>query len=412
MAELLALLGGPKTKTSPFSSGRRFTEDEISEVTDVLQGNSLFYRTGGKTNKLEAKMCEMYDVKYAVASSSGTAGIHCAVAALGIGPGHEVLVPAVTDMGSIIGILYQGAIPVFMDIDEDTFNFDIKDFEKKITKRTKAVMVVHYMGNPCDMDEILRIARNNNISVIEDCAQSPHARYKGKLVGTMGDVGCFSFNDFKHISTGEGGICITDDLELAKRIRLYSDKAYNRETGAVSFSDFLAPNYRISELCSAVAIAQLDKLEWITGRRNRIAQEINKELEGVNGLYPMIVSEGSFCSNWFFLARLEEKEFGASRDVFLEALTAEGIPCSGSHVPEPIYRYGVLKNLNAFPGCQYPFRSVDFNSDYSYEDPDCPNAQKLLDKTVKIVINEFYSDEDVEDICKAIRKIAGYYAGA
>ena len=410
MSELLALLGGPKVKAVPFTTGKRFTENEVREVTEVLQGNSLFYANGGKTSKLEAKMCRMYGSKYAIASSSGTAGIHCAVAALGIGPGHEVLVPAVTDMGSVIGILYQGAIPVFVDVDMDTFNFDISDFEKKITKRTKAVQVVHYMGNPCDMDEILRIARENNIFVIEDCAQSAYARYNGKLVGTMGDIGCFSINDFKHISSGEGGICITNDAQLASKIRLYSDKAYDRESESVKFSEFLAPNYRISELCSAIAVAQLDKLDLLVARRNHIAQAISNAIADVNGIYPMQVKEGSFCSYWYYLIRLEENEFGASRDIFVEALNAEGIPCSGSHTPVPVYEYGVFKNLNAFPGSKYPFISKDLDNNYSYENPDCPNAQKLLDKTVKIVISEFYSDGDTEDICKAIQKIAKYYS--
>ena len=409
MSELLALLGGPKVKTVPFATGKRFSEEEVREVTEALQGNSLFYANGGKTNKLEAKMCSMYGSKYAVASSSGTAGVHCAVAALDIGPGHEVLVPSVTDMGSLIGILYQGAIPVFVDVDMDTFNIDIDDFERKISKRTKAVMVVHYMGNPCEMDKILRIARENDIFVIEDCAQSPHARYDGKLVGTMGDIGCFSINDFKIISSGEGGLCITNDAMIASKMRLYSDKAYDRESKPVKFSEFLAPNYRISELCSAVAVAQLEKLDRLTARRNSIAQTINQAVESIKGIYPMQVKKGSFCSYWFYLFRLEEYTFGVSRDSFVDALNAEGIPCSGSHTPVPVYEYGVFKNLNAFPGSKYPFVSKDLENNYSYDNPECPNTQKLLDKTVKIVINEFYSDEDIQDICKAIHKIANYY---
>lgn len=401
----LALYDGMKAKSTPFSTGRRFAEEEIKELTETLEGNTLFYLHGSKTKKMEQKMCEMYGVKHAVACSSGSAAVHCAVAALGIGPGDEVLVPAITDMGSVIGILYQGAIPVFLDMDENTFNFDIDDMEGKITGRTKAVLAVHHMGNPCDMDRILTIARRHNLFVIEDCAQSWHARHKGRLVGTMGDVGCFSLNDFKHISTGEGGICITYDTAIADRLRLYSDKGYYRD-GSDRMSDFLAPNYRISELCSAVALAQMGKLERIVQRRHQIAQRLNKSLEDIKGLYPMQVEDGSFCSYWFYLARLEEKEFGVSRNEFLDILNAEGIPCGGSHTPTPLYGYGVFKNLNAFAGTQYPFKSRDFDSDYSYDNPDCPNSQAFLDKTVIITINEFYSDDDVEDICRAFEKIA------
>lgn len=406
--EELALYGGVKAKSTPFTSGRRFTDEEIREVTEILQGNTLFYHYGGKTAKMEQKMCGMYGVKHAIACSSGSATIHCAVAALGLGPGHEVLVPAVTDAGSVIGVLYQGAIPVFLDMDQNTFNLDINDIEGKITDRTKAIIAVHYMGNPLDMDRILAIARKYNLFVIEDCAQSWHARYKGRLVGTFGDVGCFSLNDFKHIGTGEGGLCITDDPEVAGRLRLYTDKCYYRD-GSNRYCDFLAPNYRISELCSAVAIAQMDKLEYITQRRNQIAQKLNKTLEEIKGLYPMQVQDGSFCSYWFYMARLEEKEFGVSRNEFLKIMRAEGIPCGGGHTPTPLYDYGLFKNLNAFAGTHYPFKSKDFNSDYSYEKTNCPNSQLYLDKTVIVTINEFYSDEDVEDICRAFKKVACYF---
>ncbi|MCL2527541.1 MAG: DegT/DnrJ/EryC1/StrS family aminotransferase [Defluviitaleaceae bacterium] len=409
MSELLALYGGPKSKTTPFATGKRFTSEEVNEVTELLQGNSLFYRNGGKTAKMEERMCELYCMQYAVACSSGTAAVHIAVAALGIGPGDEVLMPAITDMGSIIGVLYQGAIPIFLDMDQDTFNFDINDLEKKITPKTKAIMVVHYMGNPCNMDAIMDMAGKHNLYVIEDCAQSPHARHKGKLVGTMGHIGCFSFNDIKHVSTGDGGICITNDANLAGQMRMYTDKAYCRKTPVVKFSEFLAPNYRISDLCSAVGYAQLGKLDALTKRRHYIAQAINKTMESIDGLNPMQVSEGSFCSYWFYLARLEEDEIGVSRNEFVEAMNGEGIPVNGSHTPTPVYDYGVFKNLNAFPGTGYPFVSKDFDSNYSYKNTDCPNAQPLLDKTVIIRINEFFSDQDIADICKALEKVAKYY---
>ena len=191
-------------------------------------------------------------------------------------------------------------------------------------------------------------------------------------------------------------------------MRLYTDKGYYRD-GSGRYSEFLAPNYRISELCSAVAIAQLDKLNYITERRNQIAQQINETLECIKGLYPMQTQPGSFCSYWFYPVRLEEKEFGAPRDTFIDAMNAEGIQCSGSHTPTPLYDYGVFKNLNAFPTAKYPFSSKDFCSNYSYDQPNCPNSQALLDKTVILIINEFYSGEDIEDICSAIRKIAYYF---
>lgn len=406
--EQLAVFGGQRTKETPFAEGRRFTDEEKREVLEALDANTLFYRYGEKTKKMEKKMCELYGTKHAVATSSGSAAVHTAVAALGIGPGDEVLVPAITDMGSVIGILYQLAIPVFLDIDPNTYNLEIQDIERKISSRTKAILVVHYMGYPCDMAAIIEIAERYNLKVIEDCAQAWHARYRGKPVGTMGDVGCFSFNDFKHLSTGEGGICITNDGETAERIRLYTDKGYYRD-GSGRKSEFLAPNYRISEICSAVAIGQLGKVTRIAERRNEIGTVLNSALNGIKGLYPMKVAEGAYCSYWFYLLRFEEEEFGISRDDFLKALEAEGIPCGGAHIATPLYDYGVFKNRNAFPGTNFPFECRDINADYSYQEPHCPNSQPLLDKSVIIRISEFYSDEDVGDIYRAIHKISRYY---
>jgi perosamine synthetase len=404
----LALYDGEKVKKTPFGSGQRFGEEEKKEVLEALEANTLMYCFGTKTKRMEQKMCKIYGVKHAIACSSGTASIHAAIAALGIGPGDEVLVPAITDMGSVIGVLYQNAIPIFLDVDGDTFNIDIDDIEKKITERTKAIIVVHHMGYPCDMDRILEIARKHEIKVVEDCAQAWHARYGDNFVGTMGDVGCFSFNDYKHLSTGEGGLCITNDTKLAENIRLYTDKGYYRD-GSGRKSSFLAPNYRISEICSAVAIGQLSKLDGIVERRRAIALELDRVIGGIKGLYPARIPEKGMGSYWKYLFRFDASEFGTPREEFLKALQAEGIECGGSHIPVPVYKYEIFENLTAFSKSNYPFKSMDLNSDYSYDEPCCPKSQKTLDDMVVIPITEFYTDDDVKDICLALRKIATYY---
>lgn len=251
----LALNGGPKTKTTPFGAGKRFDAEELQQLREALEQNTLFYWSGRKVKQFCADFAKMYDVPYCVATSSGTAALHVAVAALGLGAGDEVITSPITDMGSLIGILFQGAIPVFADVDPHTYNLDPAAVEARITPRTKALLVVHLAGNPCDMDAILSITQKYNLKVIEDCAQSYLSTYKGRLAGTFGDVGCFSLNDYKHISAGDGGMVITKDAEIARQLAYYADKHYHRD-GSGRDPEWLAANYRMSELVGAVAIAQ------------------------------------------------------------------------------------------------------------------------------------------------------------
>ncbi len=186
-------------------------------------------------------------MKHAVAGSSCTAVIHAAVAALGIEPGDEVITSPITDAGSVIGVLYQHGIPVFADVDPGTYTITADTIAAKITPRTRGIVAVHLWGNPCPMDEILQLARARNLWVIEDCAQAIWARYNGKLVGTMADAGAFSFNEFKHLACGDGGVVVTNNEETYRRCHLYADKAYDR-LGGQRAPEFLAPNYRMTEL--------------------------------------------------------------------------------------------------------------------------------------------------------------------
>ena len=185
----LALLGGEKTKKTPYGSGKRFGDEELRYLKEALDQNTLFYWSGNKARQFCERFSDMYGMKHCVTTSSGTASIHVALGALGITAGDEVITSPVTDMGSIIGILYQNAIPIFADLDPHTYNLDPKSVEEKITDKTKAIVVVHLAGNAADMDAIMDIARKHNVRVIEDCAQSYLTYYKGKLVGTIGDIG-------------------------------------------------------------------------------------------------------------------------------------------------------------------------------------------------------------------------------
>jgi perosamine synthetase len=402
----LALNGGPKTKTTPFGTGKRFGTEELQQLREALEQNTLFYWSGRKVKQFCADFAQMYDVPHCVATSSGTASLHVAVAALGIGAGDEVITSPITDMGSLIGILFQGAIPVFADVDPHTYNMDPTSIEARITPRTRALMVVHLAGNPCDMDAIMAIAEKYNLKVIEDCAQSYLSIYKGCPAGTIGDVGCFSLNDFKHISAGDGGMCITKDPEIARQLAYYADKHYHRD-GSGRDPEWLAANYRMSELVGAVAIAQLKKVRGICERRNKLGDMLTGLISDLPGIQPHRITPGGKSSYWFYMLRVNEQELGAARSEFVKAVRAEGIPCSEGYIARPVYCYDVLTKGQVFKNTRFPLDVPDVPP---YGPGMCPTAEEVLATACRLSINEFYTDQDIKEMAAAIRKVAVYYA--
>lgn len=411
--EKLAVYGGEKAKQSPFGTGKRFGEEELKQVKEALEQDTLFYWYGTKVKEMNKKFADMYGVPYCVATTSGTAALHVALGALGITAGDEVITSPITDMGSLIGILYQNAIPVFADLDPYSFNMDAKSIEEKITEKTKAIIVVHLAGNAADMDPIMELAGKHNIKVIEDCAQSYMCYYKGRLVGTIGDVGCFSLNDFKHISSGDGGMCLFKDESLYVKAFRFADKNYNRlpQTNHASREvDFLAPNYRMSELQGAVAIAQLGKLESICSKRNAYGDGITEGIKDLPGIYPPKVLEGGKSSYWFYMFRINEKEAGVSRDQFCEALAAEGIPNERGYIPTCVYEYDLFINKNAYPGTDCPFGCKHYGKDIKYYKGMCPTAEEILSTSIRMPVNEFYTEQDMKDVINGIRKVSNYFS--
>lgn len=409
LGEKLAIHGGPKAKTTPFSTGKRFGLEEAEQLLQALEQNTLFYHMGEKVKTFLSDFNEMYDVKYSVATSSGTAAIHVGLLAAGVSVGDEVITSPVTDMGSLVGILYQNAIPVFADLDPHTYNMDPTSIRERITERTKAIEVVHLAGNPCDMDAIMAIADEYNLKVIEDCAQSYYTYYKGRLVGTIGDYGCFSTNDFKHISTGDGGIVTVNSGEEADyfRTHAYADKNYKRFGDHVMRDiETLAPNYRMTELQGAVGIAQLKKLPHICRTRKRYGDRLTEGITGVAGIHPHKVTEGGECSYWFYMFRIDEEALTCSRDEFVRVLQAEGIPASAGYIPHVVYEYGLLQNREAYVGSRFPFDI----SDVRYEKGLCPTAERILETAIRLPVNEFFSEQDIEEMITAIRKVANHFA--
>lgn len=408
----LAIFGGKKVKDTPFGTGKRFGEEELKQVKEALEQNTLFYWSGNKVKEFCRNFAEMYGVKHCVATSSGTAAIHIALGTVGVTAGDEVITSPITDMGTVIGILYQNAIPVFADLDPYTYNLNPKSVEAKITSKTKAILVVHLAGGPTDMDAIMDIAKQHKVSVIEDCAQSYMCRYKGRLVGTFGDIGCFSLNDYKHISTGDGGMCLINNEELYLKAFRFADKNYDRFTKdpmAMRKIEFLAPNYRMSELQGAVALAQIGRLEWICTKRHEFGEGITRGIRGLPGIYPHKVIDGGKCSYWFYMFRINEKEAGVSRNDFSKALAAEGVPNKSGYIPACVYEYELFLRKNAYPGSDCPFGCKHYGKGIEYYKGMCPEAEDILDTSILVGVNEFYTDKDLEDMVNAIRKLSSYY---
>lgn len=412
----IALYGGEKAKKTPYGTGKRFGDAELQHLKEALEQNTLFYWRGRKVKELNRRFAEMYGVPYCVSTSSGTAAIHTALIAAGVSEGDEVITTPVTDMGSIIGILYQNAIPVFADIDPNTYAITAESIREKISDKTKAIVVVHLGGCPADMDPIMELAKEKGVMVIEDCAQSYLTYYKGRLCGTIGDFGCFSLNDFKHISAGDGGMILTKDEELYRLAFRSCDKNYNRlgkTTAEIRAVDSVAPNYRMSEVVGAVGLGQLDRLDFICSTRNRHGERLSEAIKDLPGLTPPKVvgkEEGSKSSYWFYLLRADEKELKVSVQEFVDALAAEGVfGVAKGYMQHPVYGYGLFQKRQAYLGTHAPFDSKYYDGNVDYSMGSCPVAEDVLENSIYVVLDEFYTDQDINEIIDAFKKVSAYY---
>ena len=401
----LAINGGPKTKTTPYGTGGRFGDEEKRACAEALDQQTLFFASGNKTRQLREAFCARYGVQHAVACSSGTAAIHIALAACGVKPGDQVITASITDMGTCSAILLCGAVPVFADLDRSNYTLDPKSVEARITPRTTAIVAVQLTGAPCDMDALQDIAKRHDLWLIEDCAQAFHTEYKRQLCGTIGDIGCFSLNDFKHISAGDGGLVITNDDQLAHRAELFADKCYDRRPNAERNPFFAAPNYRMHELTAAVGLAQLGKLDSIVARRRRYGDAVHAALRGTPGVIPQGFVEGARSSYWFYMFRVDEKILGP-RERFVAALNAEGVTSSAGYVDRATYLYDVFTRKQGFAGTDFPFSLAP---EVTYGPGLCPNAEAIVREVVKIPVSEFFTDQDAQQTIAGIRKAAAAF---
>ena len=403
---VLAIQGGPKAKPGPYGTGARFGEEEKKQLAEALEQQTLFYASGKKTREFREEFATRYGIRHCVTCTSGTAALHVALGACAIKPGDQVITASITDMGTCLAILLCGAVPVFADLDPATYTLAPASVEKLIGPKTAAIIPVHLTGAPCDLDALSGLARQHDLWLIEDCAQSYLTEYKRRLCGTIGDMGCFSLNDFKHISTGDGGMVVTQDAELARRAELFADKCYDRSPNSARNPFFIAPNYRISELQSAVALAQLGKLNSIVERRRRYGDGLHAGLRGLPGLQPQGFVAGARPSYWFYMFRMESQVLGP-RQQFVEALQAEGLNASAGYVDRATYLYDVFAKKQGFAGTDFPFSLAP---EIEYKPGLCPNAEAIVADCVRLSVSEFFTAADLAQTLAGVRKVVEYFA--
>ncbi len=403
----LALEGGKPEISAPAPEvPHRWGAEEKACLDAMLEQPSLFYWKGPQTELLVQRFQKHYPFSYVMPCSSGTAAIHIAVAALQLKPGDEVIVPPITDMGTVIGILYQQAVPVFADLEPHTYNLDPTDVRRRITPKTRAIVAVHLTGNPCNVRALRELADEHGLVLIEDCAQAWGAKFEGKPVGTFGHIGCYSLNDFKHIGCGDGGIVASSDERFGPLLQKYGDKAYDRVKGSKT-PEFLAPNYRISEPQSAVAAAQMEKMESIANRRHTLGMRLGSGIVDIPGVLPHEIAPEAFSSFWFYLMRMDESAFSCDRTVFTKALCAEGVVASEGYISMPLYQYDVFQNHNFFGG-HWPVRDAGLTT-MDYRNVSCPQAETILKTCIYLRIHQGMDEAYIDGAARAIRKVAAYY---
>ncbi len=389
-------------------SGRNLGEEEKKLLEEVIDSAQLNRNVGNKVIQFEKEFAGKYGTKHAIASTSGTAALHIAVGSLDLEPGDEVITTTITDMGTVIAILLCNLVPIFADVDPLTCSIEPGSLKRKLSEKTRAIIPVHIFGQPADMDPILEIAEENDLYVIEDCAQAHLAQYKGKMVGTLGDLGCFSFQQSKQITTGDGGMTITNNEKLAERARLFSDKGWPREDTGRRGHLFLGPNYRMTELQGAVGLAQLRKIESILARRRKSASVLTDLIKEIKGINPPKIIADVIHSWWIYSFTIDEDFLGPCKD-FAEALKNEEIPFRLGYIPNPIFSYEMIRERRAYGSSRCPWDCPKARKNIQYREEDYPQTKKALEKVFVMGWNEGITEEDCRDLAEGIRKAAAAF---
>ena len=359
----------------------------------VLEALSSRWLTGGpRAKEFEDTFANYLGVKHAVAVNSCTAALHLAMRALNIGPGDEVIVPVFTFAATANAPLFAGAKPVFTDIDEKKFNISPEDTQNKITKKSKAIIVVHYGGQPCDMNEIMKIAKHNDLYVVEDCAHSLGAEYMGQKTGSIGTIGCFSFYPTKIITTLEGGMATTNDEEIAKQIRVLREHgmtrgAFDREKTTTWYYDVvdLGYNYRLNEVQAALGISQLEKIDEINKRRIEAAHYYAKKLKKIHGIIPPYEANDRTHVYHLYVIRVVEQKRGMNRDELYKKLSKKGMGLSVHYTPLHLLTF--------------------YKKTLGYKAGDFPVAEQVFKEVLSLPIYPTIAKSQIDYVVKEISKI-------
>jgi len=401
----LALLGGEKVRRAPFSPWPQFTERDRQRLLDVLESRNWggFPFPNRLADEFGAKFAGHHGASYGCALANGTIAIVVALKAAGIRFGDEVIVPAYTWDGTATAVLDAGAVPVFADVDPDTYCLDLASAGAAITPRTRALLPVHLAMRFADMDGLIELAAERDLILIEDCAHMHGGQYRGRGAGSMGDLGCFSFQSSKLMTAGEGGAVITSRLEYFELVQTIvnsgrasvTDRFGKRVTGS---------NYRITELQAALLLGQLERLEELGERRARNAALLSQALGAIPGVRPLppqpaLTREAIYC----YVFQYRPAQPGVSRDLFAAALDAEGIPCDGRFY-EPVYRSDLFRPTPE----EYPQLKLGRDTPVDYGSFHCPVAERAAYEEA-LWLPQFLllgGERDVEDIARAIGKVA------
>ncbi len=395
MSEILAMFGGPRTINARFTRYNPIGPEEVAAATEVISSGNLspflgswevdtefgsFYG-GPKVREFEDCWSDYFKVQHSVSVNSCTSGLMVALGAIGIEPGDEVIVSTWTMCASATAILIWNAIPVFADIEDETFNLDPLSVEKNITPYTKAIVVTNIFGHGAKLNEIKSIAKKHKLRIIEDNAQAPGALFDGQYTGTIGDIGVFSLNYHKHIHTGEGGMCVTNDNELAERMQLIRNhaEAVVEGKGVKNLTNMIGFNFRMGEIEAAIGIEQLKKLPAFIAEKVELAETISKGLEGLVGLRTPFVEKKCTHVYYAYPLLLNEDLTGVSRENIFNALTAEGVPALADRYVN-LHLYPMYQKKIAYGSSGFPWTAEFYKGDVVYEKGICSVAESMNDK--------------------------------
>lgn len=411
-----ALLGGDPVRTRPLAPQQTLGPEERAAVLEVLDSGVLsqflgepgpdFYG-GPQVRRTEAAYAAHFRARFAVTTNSATTALHVAVAACGLGPGDEVIVSPFTMSASATSILMQNAIPVFADIDPETFCLDPVSVRTRLTPHTKGIMAVDIFGQPAHWDALRAIAKEHGLRLIEDAAQAAHAAAGGRFAGTLADAGVLSLNYHKIIHSGEGGVLLTDDPEIARRAQLVRNhgEAVVEESGPADIANTFGSNYRMTEIEAGIARAQLAKLPGLFAHRAALAAHLTRKLQGFPGIVPPHVEPGVTSAYYVFAVRVTpDLELG--RSTVARALTAEGIPFGEGYV-RPLYLQPLYQRRIAYGGAGCPWTCGHYRGQVSYAPGICPVAERMHAQELMLaaICHAPQTLADMDDVARAFEKI-------